>query len=152
MLSAGFWIRTLPSKMPALQKNGDTKVEGPVLLASTHTDFIDIADSATERALNLDKEKENEPSTTENNENNRNTKETSEENIVSSSSKLRSKSISDELLSSSTTISDAILDPNNDIITENYEITDLFPNLSANSSYTFQDNISDFTTEKDHER
>ena len=152
MLSAGFWIRTLPSRKSALQKSGNTEIEGPVLLASTHTDFIDIADSATERTLNLDTEKENEPSTTENMENNQNSKETSEENIVSSSNKLRSKSISDELLSSTSTISEAILDPNNDIITENYEITDLFPNLSANSSYSLQDNIGDFTTEQDHER
>ena len=150
-LSPGFWIRTIPSEEPIGSEFVASDVEGPLLLASTHTDFEEFDSSTTKDTEDVSMDQITENHATDNSLDSQTTVKISERSEKPSPTIQRKKSISDDLVVNVESVTQLNIDPNGneDVFqTEVYEIADLFPNPSEDgSSVMFDESSSETSTQ-----
>ena len=152
-LSPGFWIRTIPSQEPIGSEFLASDVEGPLLLASTHTDFEEFDSITTKDTEDVPIEQITENYAKDNSLNPETTVKVSEQSTKSSPTIQRKKSISDDFIVNVEGVTQVNSNPvgAEDVFqTEVYEIADLFPNLNEDgSSVMFDESSSETSTQNE---
>ena len=134
------------------------KIEGPVLLASTHIDIPEKWGTSTEHTI-ISEGNHHAESLTRTTTNPMDIEQLDQTSVqYSSTTKIinRQKSISENVILTSTLSSATSSPPSNNesdgFHTENYEITDLFPNLRTNKTQSLPDTKDDSITQIHEER
>ena len=147
----------MPPKTPTVKENIHANAQGPIFLASTHNDFKVYEEVSTEHSLNTKPSSTTETALASTNEDDEaSTSKPERHHIMNKAS--RQKSIPEELListssESSSTTSSSTNNKIDSFQTEDYKITDLFPNVHINQTQsTYDSSEEDISTQSSKER
>ena len=157
ILFLGFWIRKLPSKIPIVKVDEPADDQGPMVLALAQKDVKEFEDVTTEKTFKP-LPSSTSSSEVESSKQNYDTSDEQPNKDIIRSKEPRQKSIFEELVVSSSTVSSQSSSISNTEVhsfqTEVYKITDLFPveniNQTQNIHNTSNEDIS--STQPNEER